>query len=93
VLTKIVVFFIIVVAIYLIVSRVRVNRIDRMRQEGVSLLEGQETEADVEQLIRMGHEIQAIKLYRDIHGVDLKTAKDAVEELAAEIRKRERPAS
>jgi ribosomal protein L7/L12 len=89
VLTKIVFLFVIVVASYIIFSRLRERRIEGMRQEEAYPLEGQETEADVERLIRTGHEILAVKLYRDIHGVDLKTAKDAVEELAAEMRKRE----
>lgn len=36
---------------------------------------------ELRELIRSGQKIQAIKLYRELHGVGLKEAKDAVEEL------------
>jgi ribosomal protein L7/L12 len=45
-------------------------------------LPGEGTDADVERFIDLGRKMTAIKLYREIHGVDLKTAKDAVEELS-----------
>lgn len=45
---------------------------------------GQATEEDVERFIDMGRKLTAIKLYREIHGVDLKTAKEAVEALTRE---------
>ena len=37
------------------------------------------SDADVDQLIREGRKIEAIKAYRLLHGTDLKDAKDAVE--------------
>lgn len=43
---------------------------------------GQGTDEDVERFVRLRRKMTAIKLYREIHGVDLKTAKDAVEEMA-----------
>jgi ribosomal protein L7/L12 len=42
---------------------------------------GEATDADVERFVALGRKITAIKLYREIHGVDLKTAKSAVDEL------------
>ncbi|HEY9843292.1 MAG TPA: ribosomal protein L7/L12 [Candidatus Obscuribacterales bacterium] len=39
------------------------------------------TMADVERLAKAGHKIPAIKAYRQIHGVGLKEAKDAVDRL------------
>ena len=45
-------------------------------------LPGEGTDADVERFIALGRKMTAIKLYREIHGVDLKTARDAVEELS-----------
>ena len=37
---------------------------------------------DVQRLADAGEKILAIKLYREIHRVDLRTAKEAVEKLA-----------
>jgi ribosomal protein L7/L12 len=40
------------------------------------------TEEDISRLLMSGHKIDAIKVYRRLHGVDLKTAKEAVERTA-----------
>ena len=37
------------------------------------------TEEQIDALLRQGHKIEAIKGYRLLHRVDLKTAKDAIE--------------
>ena len=37
------------------------------------------TEEQIDALLRQGHKIEAIKGYRLLHNVDLKTAKEAVE--------------
>lgn len=39
----------------------------------------------IDQLIRAGRKIEAIKEYRALHGVDLKAAKDAVEARGREL--------
>jgi hypothetical protein len=39
----------------------------------------------VDQFIRAGQKIEAIKEYRALHGVDLKSAKDAVEARGREL--------
>lgn len=39
----------------------------------------------IDQFIRAGQKIEAIKQYRTLHGVDLKAAKDAVEARAREL--------
>jgi ribosomal protein L7/L12 len=41
------------------------------------------TDADVRRLIGVDRKIEAIKLYRQLHGVGLKNAKEAVERIAA----------
>ena len=41
--------------------------------------------ATIDELLRGGQKIQAIKYYRELHGVDLKTAKDAVDARAREL--------
>ena len=44
------------------------------------------TDADVEALVRDGRKLTAIKLYREIHKVDLTTARMAVDRLAENVR-------
>jgi hypothetical protein len=41
--------------------------------------------ADIDALLRAGQKIEAIKQYRALHGVDLKTAKDAIDARAREL--------
>jgi ribosomal protein L7/L12 len=41
--------------------------------------------ATIDALLRGGQKIEAIKQYRTMHGVDLKTAKDAVDARAREL--------
>jgi ribosomal protein L7/L12 len=41
--------------------------------------------AAIDNFLRGGQKIQAIKYYRELHGVDLKTAKDAVEARARQL--------
>lgn len=45
---------------------------------------GSPTMEDILATARAGNKIQAIKLYRELHGVGLKEAKEAVEELSGE---------
>ncbi len=40
---------------------------------------------EIEALLRAGHEIDAIKLYRQNYGVDLQGAKDAVDAIQARL--------
>jgi ribosomal protein L7/L12 len=42
---------------------------------------------DIDGLLQAGQKIAAIKAYRQLHGVDLKTAKDAVDARARELGK------
>ena len=58
---------------------------NRLRHAGLYPPEGQETSADVDRLLQLGHKIEAIKVYRKLHQVDLKDAKDAVEKRQQEI--------
>ncbi len=61
----------------------------RARESGLHPPTGAGTDEDVWRLAESGEKIAAIKLYREIHGVDLKTAKESVEALV----RRRRPAS
>jgi ribosomal protein L7/L12 len=39
----------------------------------------------IDELLRAGQKIEAIKAYRTLHGVDLKAAKDAIDARAREL--------
>jgi ribosomal protein L7/L12 len=43
------------------------------------------TDADIRQLVRQGQRIQAISGYRVLHGVGLKAAKAAIDEIAKHL--------
>ena len=58
------------------------RRTDDLRQTGLYPPPGQGSDADVERLVALGRKIDAIKLYREIHGTDLESAKDAVDKIA-----------
>ena len=72
-----------VVAATLALSLLNRRRTDDLRQTGLYPPPGEGSDADVERLVALGRKIDAIKLYREIHRTDLKTAKDAVDEIAA----------
>jgi ribosomal protein L7/L12 len=46
-----------------------------------------QTAATIDGLLQAGQKIAAIKAYRELHGVDLKTAKDAIDARARELGK------
>ena len=71
-----------VVAAALALNALNRRRTDDLRQTGFVPPPGQGSDADVERLVALGQKIDAIKLYRDIHGTGLKTAKDAVDKIA-----------
>ena len=54
----------------------------RLQASGQYPPAGRGTDADVLRLMQGRQKIAAIKLYREIHGVDLKTAKESVEKMA-----------
>ena len=58
----------------------------RAQESGLYPPPGSGTDSDVERLMRAGQKITAIKLYRELHHVDLKTAKEAVEAMARDGR-------
>ena len=58
------------------------RRRNNLQQSGIYPPPGTGRQSDVERLVALGHKIEAIKLYREIHGTDLKAAKGAVEEIA-----------
>ena len=69
-------------AVALALNAMSRRRTDDLCQTGVLPPPGQGSDADVERLVTLGRKIDAIKLYREIHRTDLKTAKDAVDKIA-----------
>jgi len=74
-----------IIIVVILIDAVNRHRTRRLRESGLYPQPGQGTEADVERLIMLGRKISAIKLYREIKGVDLKTAKEAVERLPMDL--------
>lgn len=64
------------------------RRDTKLRKSGVLPPVGKATMADVERLIQAEQLIAAIRCYREIHHVGLRDAKDAVENLARELKSR-----
>lgn len=58
---------------------------ERLLRRDVSPPSGEGTETDVERLVVAGRRIDAIKLYREIHSVGLKEAKDVVDKLVGRL--------
>lgn len=54
-----------------------------LRSQGHYPEKGKASNEDVLRLLRSGEKIHAIKCYREIHGVGLKEAKEAVEKIQA----------
>ncbi len=61
------------------------HKIRQARESGLYPPKGAGSIADVERLVRNGHKILAIKLYREIYDVDLKTAHEAVKKIAKDL--------
>ncbi len=72
-------------ALLFLIDRFNRAKKRRLQESGMLPPDGQGTDADVERLLLRGEKISAIKLYREIHGVDLKEAKEAVEEIAKRV--------
>jgi len=68
-----------IAAVALVVLAVTVVRRYNVSDAPTDEPPGGSTDADVARLAALGRKIEAIKLYRRLHGTDLKTAKDAVD--------------
>jgi ribosomal protein L7/L12 len=61
------------------------RRGERPRSRQIPATRRPRSAADIDELLRAGQKIEAIKCYRALHGVDLKTAKEAVDARAREL--------
>lgn len=75
----------VVLGLVLALARRGSSRTEQLRASGLLPPEGAGTEEDVRRLIAAGRKIEAIKVYREIHGGGLKEAKEAVERIAGEM--------
>jgi ribosomal protein L7/L12 len=69
------------IIVTVILSLISSKRVDRLRSHGIYPQPGAASDEDVLRLLRLGHKIDAIKCYREVHGVGLKEAKEAVEKM------------
>jgi ribosomal protein L7/L12 len=72
-----------VVAVVFAIDAFNRRRIRNLQQSGLYPPAGQGGAPDVERLVALGQKIDAIKLYREINRTDLKTAKEAIDKIAA----------
>jgi ribosomal protein L7/L12 len=77
---------VIVIIVALLVLRWTRQVRERPRMSGTLPPKGEGTDEDVAQLVRAGRKMSAIKLFREIHKTDLKTAKEAVDEMTRTLR-------
>jgi hypothetical protein len=70
-----------VAAFVLLLDRSSRRRLLRARRAGLYPAAGQGSDGDVERLLLQGEKMLAIRLYRELHGTDLQTARRRVEEL------------
>jgi ribosomal protein L7/L12 len=64
-----------------VLSAIHKAKVRGARESGILPPPGHGSDADVRRLVGLGEKILAIKLYREIHGVELKQAKDAVDRM------------
>jgi hypothetical protein len=70
-----------IAAFVILLDRSSRRRLLRARRAGLYPAAGQGSDGDVERLLHKGEKILAIRLYRELHGADLMTARRWVEEL------------
>ncbi len=75
---------VLVATLYLVALRNQ-RKLEQLRNTGMLPPAGRETESDVDRLIQLGQKIEAIKVYRGLHRVGLKEAKEAVEKRQSEL--------
>jgi ribosomal protein L7/L12 len=73
------------IAFAFFVNWLNTRKIKRLRDAGIYPQAGLETDADVDRLIRLGMRAEAIKVYRTVHGVGLREAKEAVDRRRLEL--------
>jgi ribosomal protein L7/L12 len=74
-----------IILVVILIDAANRARTRQLRESGVYPQPGQGTDGDVERLVMLAKKISAIKLYREINGVELKTAKEAVEKLTMDL--------
>jgi ribosomal protein L7/L12 len=73
------------IAFAFLVNWLNTRKVNKLRDEGIYPQAGLETDADVNRLILLGMKVEAIKVFRTVHGVTLRQAKEAVERRRMEM--------
>ncbi len=73
------------IGLYGMARRGRARKVEALERSGLLPRDGEATMEHVRALVRAREMIEAIKLYRTIHGCGLKEAKEAVEKLREEV--------
>lgn len=76
---------ILLIAFAFFVNWLNTRKVQKLRDAGIYPPAGLETDGDVDRLLQLGMKIEAIKIYRTVHGVGLKEAKEAVERRRMEL--------
>jgi hypothetical protein len=82
---------VLVVAAALLLDAGNRRQLRNARRAGLYPPPGRASDADVERLLRHGERVLAIRLYREVHLTDLKTARMRVDEMFARIRAERSP--
>ena len=61
------------------------RQLSRARGAGIYPAPGRGSDQDVERLVRSGEKMLAIRLYRELHGTDLKTSRLRIEEMMSRL--------
>ena len=69
----------------LVLAKRHQRKIQRLREAGMFPQKGQETDSDVDRLLQHGYKNEAITVYRFVHRVGLKEAKEAVDKRQREL--------
>jgi ribosomal protein L7/L12 len=77
--TLLIVILALVVILLLAANISNARRVQGLRVRGLYPEEGKEKDDDVLRLLKAGEKIMAIKCYRELHGLGIKKAKEAVE--------------
>ncbi|MEW6543976.1 MAG: hypothetical protein AB1411_10245 [Nitrospirota bacterium] len=70
-----------VIGLVFLLDAIHRARVRQAQRTGLYPPAGQGTDQDVERLAVQGQKVLAIRLYRELHDTDLKTAKEAVDKI------------
>jgi ribosomal protein L7/L12 len=82
---RILIAILLLIAFAFFVNWLNTRKIRKLRDAGIYPQAGLESDADVDRLIQLGMRVEAIKVYRTVHRVGLKEAREAVDRRRVEL--------